>query len=175
MSIVNSGVFVRQAIDQDIPAWLDLAAEVEPLFGPLVNDQFFLRALRRNVDRGSAFCVRRGDGPPGSPLAGGLLWSAHPPRYVIGWLAVAAAARRHGVGCALVDHVLSLVVPPAEVSLTTFDDDVPEGEPAREFYMRLGFHPSEPAPVGPEGGSRRIWRRQVEGASYMLGDGSHAG
>jgi hypothetical protein len=30
---------------EDTPAWLLLAAEVEPLFGPLVDDPHFLGAL----------------------------------------------------------------------------------------------------------------------------------
>ncbi len=37
---------------KDIPAWLVLAAEVEPLFGPMVNDPSFHRALRNNIERG---------------------------------------------------------------------------------------------------------------------------
>jgi len=55
------------ATEADIPGWLDLAAEVEPLFGPLVHDPIFNRALLKNIRRGTAFCIRENDGPPGSP------------------------------------------------------------------------------------------------------------
>jgi GNAT superfamily N-acetyltransferase len=151
---------VQLATQQDIPAWLSLAAEVEPLFGPMVNDPHFHQALSRNIGRGSAFCVREHDGPPGSPLIGGLLFSAHPPLYKIGWLAVAERWRGHGAGQVLVTHVLTLVQPPAEVVVTTFSKDMPEGEPARRFYVKMGFQPAESC-SGPYGSTRQIFRRVI--------------
>ncbi len=152
---------VVAAQPEDIPAWLHLAAEVEPLFGPLVSNASFHRALRRNVERGTAFCVREADGPPGVPLLGGLLFSPKPPIYTIGWLAVAQQYRRRGIGQRLVEHVLGLVEAPAELVVTTFGADHPAGEPARRFYERMGFHAAEPAPNGPEGGSRQVYRRAL--------------
>jgi GNAT superfamily N-acetyltransferase len=149
---------------EDIPAWLALAAEVEPLFGPMVDDPAFHRALCRNIDRGTAFCVREGDGPPGAPLLGGLLFSPKPPVYTIGWLAVTGRCRRRGIGHRLVEHVLGLAEPPAEFVVTTFGADHPEGEPARRFYARMGFDAAEAAPDGPDGGSRQIFRRTVRGS-----------
>jgi GNAT superfamily N-acetyltransferase len=151
--------YVVVAREQDIPSWLVLAAEVEPLFGPLVGEPAFLCALHRNVARGTAFCVRAAGGPPGVPLLGGLLFSPRPPVYTIGWLAVARDHQRQGVGRALVDHVAGLVAPPAQLVVTTFGPDHPAGEPARRFYLHLGFRPAEPAAPGPEGGSRQIFRR----------------
>ena len=152
-------VHVTRAHPQDVPGWLALAAEVEPLFGPMVEEPRFLRALRRNIARGTALCVRDGDGPPGTLLVGGLLYSPKPPVYTIGWLAVNAAHRRLGVGRALVACVFGLAESPAEFVVTTFGADRPEGLPARQFYARMGFDPAEPAPDGPEGGSRQIFRR----------------
>jgi hypothetical protein len=67
---------VVQAQDHDFEPWLELAGEAAPLFGPLVRDDRFLDALRKNIARGSAFCVRAGEGGAGTPLLGGLLWSA---------------------------------------------------------------------------------------------------
>jgi GNAT superfamily N-acetyltransferase len=154
-----TGVVVAQP--EDIPAWLDLAAEVEPLFGPMVNDPGFNRALHRNVARRTAFCVREAGGPPGVPLLGALLFSAKPPVYTIGWLAVTQQHRRRGIGRALVKHVLGLAEMPGEFVVTTFGVDNPAGEPARRFYERMGFHAAEPAPDGPQGGSRQIFRRSV--------------
>ena len=155
-------MLVQRAEPEDMPGWLALAAEVEPLFGPLVNDTGFHGALRKNIARGTAFCVREGDGPPGAPLAGGLLFSPHPPLYRIGWLAVSDACRRRGVGRALLEHALGLVQPPAEITVVTFGEDNAAGRPARRFYERLGFHAAEPAPAGPEGGSRQVYRRVIE-------------
>lgn len=143
---------------EDIPAWLDLAREVEALFGPLVGELSFQRALQKNIERGTALCARETNGPPGAALLGGLLFSPKPPRYLIGWLAVARSHRRQGIGQMLVRHVLDLAETPAELVVTTFGADHPDGEPARRFYEQLGFHAAELAAPGPEGGSRQIFR-----------------
>ncbi len=117
---------IRRAQLEDVPGWLALAAEVESLFGPLVEDAEFHRALRKNIARGTAYCVREGDGPPGTPLAGGLLFSPRPPAYRLGWLAVAGGWRRRGVGRALVEHALGLVRPPAEIVVTVIARACPQ-------------------------------------------------
>lgn len=153
---------VDNADYSDIRHWLDLAAEVEPLFGPMLNDPEFYRAILRHIERGTAHCVRLGDGPPGSPLLGAMLFS--PPNaarhaYRIAWLAVAAQARRRGVGSLLVEHACGLVQPPATLEVVTFSEENEPGRPARRLYERHGFHPAEAAPDGPEGGSRQIFRR----------------
>lgn len=140
---------VVRAQADDFRAWLDLAVEVEDLFGPMVNDAQFHSALREDIERGAAWCVREGDGPPGVPLAGGILFHARPPEYRIGWLSVAGKWRRQGVGTLLVKHLLSLVEPPAEVIVKTFQEGVEAGRPARQFYEKLGFRPAEQVAVGP--------------------------
>ena len=144
---------------EDIRAWLHLAREVESLFGPMSNDPVFQRALQKNIDRGTAFCIREADAPPGVSLLGGLLFSPKPPIYTIGWLAVTQSCRRQGIGLRLMKQVIGLVEVPAELVVTTFGMGTPAGEPARRFYERLSFHAAEPAPNGPEGGSRQVFRR----------------
>jgi GNAT superfamily N-acetyltransferase len=149
---------VIAASSADLPAWRLLAREVEPLFGPMVGVPAFEEALAGKVSRGQALCVRELDHDGGAPLLGGLLWSSHPPRYRIGWLAVTARARRQGVGRQLVAVALARVEAPASVDVVTFGDDNPAGLPARQFYLNLGFQPAEVAPPGPEGGSRQVFR-----------------
>src|SRR5438067_2684251 len=61
-------MYVRRAQRDDVPRWPALAAEVEVLFGALVDNPDFRRALHRNIERGTAFCVRENDGPPGAPV-----------------------------------------------------------------------------------------------------------
>ncbi len=146
----------------DIPAWLELTREVEPLFGPMVNDPNFQAVLQRNIGRGTAFCVREANGPVGAPLLGGLLCSFKPPVHVIGWLAVTHGHRRSGIGQALVEHFFDTVITPAELIVTTFGDDHPAGEPALRFYQHLGFRAAGPAPDGPDHTSRQILRRVLE-------------
>ncbi len=155
---------VEIATYRDVRSWLDLAAEVESLFGDMLGSAGFYQALLNNIARGTAFCVREYGGPPGEPLTGGLLFSParldHPENH-IRWLSVAERWRRHGVARLLVEHVLSLVQPPGVVSVVTFGEDIPAGRAARTFYERMGFQPAEPAPPGPEGGSRQVYRRSV--------------
>ncbi|MGH2350553.1 MAG: GNAT family N-acetyltransferase [Chloroflexota bacterium] len=153
---------VEVAVYRDVRSWLDLAAEVEWFFGDMLGSAGFYRVLLKHIERGTAFCVREDDGAPGAPLMGGVLFSpCRPdrPEYRIGWLSVAERWRRHGVGRRLVEHAFGLVRPPAVLSVVTFGEDVPPGRAARRFYERMGFHPAESAPPGPEGGSRQVYRR----------------
>ena len=153
---------VECATIDDIPGWLRLATEVEFLFGPMIGDLGFHDFLQRSVCRGTALCIRERDGPPGAALMGGMAFSARPPLYRINWLSVAARWRRAGVGRGLVGWLFDQVQSPAEVVVTTFGEDIEAGWPARIFYESLGFHAAEPAPIGPEGGSRQIFRRVFE-------------
>jgi len=154
---------VVTACEADIPAWLALACEVEDLFGvALSRDEGFLDALQRNIRLGTAFCVRAEDGPPGTALLGGLLFSdRHGPVYTLGWFAVAEDCRRLGVGKALVAHAMSLVEPPAELVVTTFVQGKPGGESARLFYLKEGFMPAEYLVEEPQGVMRQRFRKKI--------------
>jgi ribosomal protein S18 acetylase RimI-like enzyme len=147
---------------EDIPSWLDLAREVEFLFGPMCEAPGFYNALRKNIDRETAFCIREANGPAGVRLLGGLLFSPRPPIYTVGWLAVTQSCRRRGIGRGLMEYAISLVESPAEMVVTTFGADNPDGEPARRFYEELGFRGTESAPNGLDGGSRQIFRRTLD-------------
>lgn len=151
---------VDRATPADFAFWLTLAAEVEPIFGPMVRERAFHRALHKNIARGTAFCIRADDAGPGSPLLGGLLLSPRPPQYEIAWLAVAERARRNGVGSALLEHVLGQIPSPAEVALITFaDGQDPCMGAARAFYSRFGFVPAEAGPHNPSGLPTQVFRR----------------
>jgi ribosomal protein S18 acetylase RimI-like enzyme len=152
---------VVTATVQDIPAWLNLAREVEFLFGPMAENPQFHNALKKNIDRGTAYCVRAANGNTGDQLLGGMLFSPRPPVYTIGWLAVTQSCRRQGIGSRLMEYVMGLVESPAEMVVTTFGADNPDGEPARYFYVRFGFYAAESAPNGQDGGSRQIFRQTI--------------
>jgi GNAT superfamily N-acetyltransferase len=158
-------MIVQIACTEDIPAWITLAREVEGLFGAeFAESEEFEVILRRKIDEGLALCVREQDGPPGTPLCGGLFFSIkHRPVYKIGWLAVAEKWKRCGVGQALVERALEMVEPPAEVTVVTFTAETPGGEPARRFYERLGFAAAELLPgEGPNGEMRQVYRLLCE-------------
>jgi hypothetical protein len=62
----------------------------------------------------------------------------------------------------LVEHALSLVEPPAEITVVTFGEDNAVGHAARRLYERYGFKPAEAAPDGPDGGARQVFRLRLE-------------
>jgi GNAT superfamily N-acetyltransferase len=113
----------------------------------------FEATLRRNIDRGSAFCALLQEQVVGGMLLGGPT----PSDRWIRWLAVTSADRRRGVGGALVEKALALFAPPCTVSLHTFGEDNPGGAAARRLYLRYGFEPLAMVELGSEGGSRQLF------------------
>lgn len=153
---------VDYANHADIPAWLALAAELEPLFGPMLDDPAFTAALERNIARRTALCIRASSPDQGQGLLAGLLYSPKVPLYKLNWLGVTSAQRRNGLGERLYAAMLKTITAPATIEVTTFGADHPGGPAARNFYSKFGFVPAEPLPAGPEGGSRQMFRLQLE-------------
>jgi GNAT superfamily N-acetyltransferase len=141
---------VGDGMPEDVVSWLEIAREVEPLFGPMPD---FESALRRNISRGTALCARDASGQ----VLGGVLLRAAPHTQIT-WLAVRSSARRGGIGHALVSEALRRCPPPCEVLVDTFGEDTIEGYPARRLYESFGFVPGEYLPDGPGGGSRQRFR-----------------
>lgn len=157
----GAGLVVRSE-NRDLSGWLILAAVVEPELGSLVSNPLFHNTLLDCLDRGTAYCIRENDGPAGSPLMGGLLFTSANNEPRIGWLAVGPEHRRQGLGARLVAHALSFVTPPVVVEVTTFGPRDPRGVAARAFYRRIGFRPGEISnDRGPAGESRQEWRLNI--------------
>jgi ribosomal protein S18 acetylase RimI-like enzyme len=154
-------VTVRPAQERDFDGFLQLAAQVEDWFGPMVAEPGFHQAVRRQIQRSTALVATA----PGSErLLGALLFGAKPPTYHVHWLVVAERERGAGTGRALVaEAVRRFVRAPGTLEVVTFGADHPGAvaSGARVFYERLGFTPGEAAEPGPEGGSRQVYRRAV--------------
>jgi len=153
-------VQVTAGTPPDVGGLLALAAQVEGWFGPMVDDPGFHEAMDRAIQRGTAWVVRSSDG---RDLLGGLLTGGRAPAYRLNWLVVAASARGHGVGSALVRHAMALCVRPCRVDVVTFGPDHPAATDsgARAFYHRLGFVAGADASPGPDGGSRQWFHRTL--------------
>jgi ribosomal protein S18 acetylase RimI-like enzyme len=152
-------MMIRPAAEQDAPGFIALARQVEHWFGPMADEPGFRAALERHIRRATALAAAEGAGLPG-----GLLFSASPPAYHLRWLVVSEHARGQGIGRALVAEAMRrFVTGPGIVDVVTFGADHPgaAASGARVFYERLGFTPGEPAPPGPEGGSRQVYRKIV--------------
>jgi GNAT superfamily N-acetyltransferase len=144
---------VIRATPADIPAWRELAREVEPLFGaPMADDPRFLHDLGSSIAENRAFCVR---GPNGK-LLGGILRADPPPDHRISWLAVSKGARRQGTGHSLVTAALRGAPSGTVVRVVTFVEGDAAGSPARAFYRALGFEPDNHI-AGPHGAPRQTW------------------
>ena len=126
----------RLARQTDVASWLEIVAEVEPLFGPMPD---FELTLLRKIEERAAFCVRSDDKDPSAPVLGGALLGGTPDHGWIRWLAVRSSARRRGVGRSLVEAAIEQMASAGTISLDTFREDNLAGRPARRLYQRTGF------------------------------------
>jgi GNAT superfamily N-acetyltransferase len=145
----------------DLPAWHELAREMEPLFGPMLNDPEFHAALERNIVRGTALCLRAHDGAASAPLWGALLYSPKAPVAKLNWLGVTASQRRNGIGLHLFHAMREQLHASETLEVVTFGEDHPGGLAARRFYQKLGFVAADLLEAGPDGGSRQLFRLQL--------------
>lgn len=139
----------------DLPGWLLLAKEVEPLFGPMVEDLSFHEGLRKVLAAGNAFCVRNGEST--GVLQGGIVIS--PEANEILWFAVARTVRGQGIGRILLKEALEHLDRSRDMTVTTFDGSTVEGIPARRLYRKFGFVDSQPGGPNPAGISTVIMVR----------------
>ncbi len=146
-SLRPAGVEVATSVD--FTPWLDLAGQVEHLFGPMVGEESFRQALKRALDDERAFCARETEASPGSRLRGGIIISRDENR--IEWLAVASGSRSKGLGKALLRFAIERLDVRRDIQVQTFAPGIPTGAVARRLYLGLGFRddaPAEPTPAG---------------------------
>ena len=120
----------------DIPSWLEIVREVEPLFGPMPD---FEATLLHKIEERAALCVRSDDKDASSPVFGGMLLGGTREQGWIRWLAVRSSARRLGIGQCLVEEAIASMRTAKTICLDTFRDENAAGWPARRLYARMGF------------------------------------
>lgn len=138
----------ESAAKSDIASWLELAAEVEPIFGPMPGLE---ARLRRAIELDTALVVR----DPREVVLGAALLSARPGSRRIRWLAVRSGSRRRGIATILMAEIMRRWPAPGDLEVLTSGAQVADGEPARGLYQSLGFIPMEATLAGPGGTSRR--------------------
>lgn len=129
---------VDHATEADVPSWLEIVREVEPLFGPMPD---FDVTLRRKIGEKAAFCVRSDGQADSARVLGGILLGGTPTHAWTRWLAVRASSRGAGVGQCLVKDAMGRLARADRISLDTFREENIEGRAARRLYERLGFLP----------------------------------
>jgi GNAT superfamily N-acetyltransferase len=146
----------RPLTSSDIPAWLALAREVEPLFGPMADVEEFQIGIRDCVDARSAFGVEDASGE----LAG--IVALNRGDNEIAWLAVARAHRGKRYGERLVDRAIEELEPHGDIYVQTFADGIEAGEGARRIYRKKGFKDLKDAGGNPAGIETVIMVRKSE-------------
>ena len=130
----------------DLEQWLALAREVEPLFGPMVEDDSFKSALMDAISNKTALCISSAEGPA---LAGGIVISKDSNEIM--WLAVSEAERGKGYGRQLVASALNALDTTIDIVVQTFDHTVKEGKAARKLYADFGFLDDQDGGLNPAG------------------------
>lgn len=138
---------------EDIPAWLELAREVEPLFGPMADSEDFRNGIRQVILEGSAFCGETGDGTIGGIIA------LNRPGNEIAWLAVSSICRGTGIGRLLMETAVRELDPAAEILVQTFASGIASGTSARALFTGFGFTDAEAAGKNPAGIDTVIMKR----------------
>jgi ribosomal protein S18 acetylase RimI-like enzyme len=133
----------------DFPQWLRLAGEIEPLFGPMVEDPRFSESLRRAIAAKEAFCIRNLDGDKQQTLQGGIVICRK--KNEILWFAVAEKSRRQGIGKALLEEAIRQLDSGRSMIVTTFAESVEKGFPARKLYHLYSFKDYLPGDLNPAG------------------------
>lgn len=141
---------VQEATLSEFDAWIALAREVEPLFGPMADEAPFRDALTQAITDGTAFSIGHGghDREP-QALAGGVVIA--PQTNEIAWLAVSAASRGKGYGKALLEVAVGRLNNREPMRVQTFDASVPEGRAARKLYEGFGFSDLREEGMNPAG------------------------
>ena len=121
----------------DFDSWIELAAEVEHLFGPMCSEPEFRSSLEESIEQGRAWCVRGCDVDRGSTLCGGII--VEPEENKIAWLAVAKDCRGLGIGRLLLNAALQALDTSRDIPVRTFAAEHPDGVPARTLYLSAGF------------------------------------
>ncbi len=133
----------------DFDAWITLAREVEPLFGPMADKVAFHDALRRAIFGKAAFCIRSAPNENDRPLKGGIVISRE--ASAIEWFAVSAQYRSRGYGRQLLQRALGELNPHEGIWVQTFNGSVREGKAARKLYSDFGFADYQNGGLNPAG------------------------
>jgi GNAT superfamily N-acetyltransferase len=141
---------VRLSNLNDFPHWLKLAKEVEPLFGPMVDDPIFCDGSRQAIREAHAFCfAEAGRGGSSEAFLGGIVISQAANEIL--WFAVAERSRGRQIGAALLAEALNRLDRTRPITVTTFDRSLAAGIPARRLYESVGFRYTSEAGLNPAG------------------------
>ena len=124
---------IRFVTNKDIDQWLELAKEVEALFGDMAGIPEFRDAISECINASSALCATHTD----NEVAGIIALSKE--KNEIEWLTVKNKYRGRGYGNALLDAAIKHLDSTKPIYVQTFSSHVESGKPARQLYLHFGF------------------------------------
>ncbi|TIH14653.1 GNAT family N-acetyltransferase [Marinifilum sp. JC120] len=139
---------INSAIYSDFDKWIELAREVEHLFGPMADEPGFHEGLKQAIEKGTAFSIKDKQNQT-LELLGGIV--IVPELNEIAWFAVAKKARGKGIGNELLDYAIKKLSNERPITVTTFAPEIKSGTPAVKLYKKLGFKQTKQGPVNPAG------------------------
>lgn len=143
---------IRLVTYADLNDWLELAKEVEPLFGKMVECEGFQEGIKETVTKSSAFCVIDTNNKIGGIIA------VDKSQNEILWLAVHNKHRLKGYGRRLLKAAMDSLDATKPIYVQTFSDGITEGEAARRLYEQFGFVDYKEAGKNPAGFDTVIMR-----------------
>jgi GNAT superfamily N-acetyltransferase len=144
----------RQLNQDDIPVWLELATEVEPLFGSMVQNKEFQEGIRACIRKGDAFARIVHDGAVAGIIA------IDRENSEISWLAVGKRFRGKKYGDDLVKRAIEELKMNGDIYVQTFSEENECGHSARKLYIDNGFTDFEFSGQNPAGISTVIMVRK---------------
>ena len=133
----------------DFDAWIRLAREVEPLFGPMADEAPFQEAIKQAMAQKTAFCMRSGPNDKKGILKGGVVISKELNEIL--WFAVSEPCRGKGYGRTLLDFAVNKLNHGKRILVQTFDASSPDGRAARKLYLDFGFLDYKDGGLNPAG------------------------
>lgn len=136
---------IRLLKESDYVVWLEIAAEVESLFGPMVQNQGFQDGIKICIQKGDAYCKMNRDGTVAGIIA------IDRTQNEISWLAVRKQYRGNHFGDELLKKAISELLENGDIYVQTFSDDHEMGKHARNIYLNNGFIDFKTAGKNPAG------------------------
>ncbi|HNX44109.1 MAG TPA: GNAT family N-acetyltransferase [Bacteroidales bacterium] len=130
---------------QDYDAWIELAEEVEPLFGPMTDSKEFQNGIKDCILNKNAFGLENEKGN----LTG--IVAIDRANNEIMWLAVAKKHRGNNYGEKLVKKAIEELESNGDIYVQTFSGKVNIGKNARKIYESNGFADFKDAGRNPAG------------------------
>lgn len=136
---------IRILEKKDMDVWLEIAAEVQSLFGPMIDNPEFHQAIEKCIDEKEVMGVCNESGN-----VEGIVAISKTENEII-WLAVRNRSRGRGYGEALIKKAIEMLDSNRPIFVQTFSKGHALGDISRRLYSKFGFIDEKKAGKNPAG------------------------